>query len=250
VASALTLWLLAIALECVPLARALQTGFLKRYKFFYAYLSFVLVRDLCLLGIYFKWPTLYAWSYWGSELFTVLIGCGLVWEVYKLALARYSGAARVARNVLPALFVLTITRVLVKAWSSPNWIPGGTPLETEGDLRTVQAALLLGLVALLAYYEIPLGRNLKGIVYGYGILLATSLSNLALREHLGKSFQDVWQHLQPVCYLVVVLIWCWALWSYTPVPESPGGPHLELDYQDLRRKIRSARIRLLRDIHP
>src|SRR5260370_38957290 len=103
-----------------------------------------------------------------------------------------------AGSVLACLFILGITRIFVKAWNSPNWIPGRTTLETERDLRIVQLALLIGLVSLFASYAIPLGRNLKGIIYGYGLFIATSVAHLTLRDYLGDSFQLACQYFMPI----------------------------------------------------
>lgn len=246
------LWLGVIALECVPLLRAAEAKFIKCYKLFYLYLAVVLARDLCLLGVYFFWPRFYGYAYWGSEPVSVLMGCGLVWEVYRIAFARYPGASRVARSVLLFLFIIAITRILVQVWNSPTWTPGRTTLEAELNLRAVQTVLLAGLVALFAYYAIPLGRNLKGIIYGYGFFLATRLVNLTLRDYLGDSFQHLWQYIQPACYALVLLVWCGTLWSYAPVPDPELEPGLESDYQALikatRAKFRSAYTRILKDI--
>ena len=249
----LLIWLTAIALEIVPFGRAIAVRFIKQYKIFYVYLGFVLMRDICLMAIYFRWYRLYPYAYWGSEAVSVLLGCGLVWEVYVIALAQYPGAARVARNVLAFVFIFAIGRIFVKAWNNPKWIPDATAFEMERDLRTLQGALLLALVLLFGYYAIPLGRNLKGIMTGYGLLLVTSMVNLTLRNHFGDSFQSQWQYIQPACYLAVLGIWCYALWSYAPVPEE-SEPRLEEHYQALRTRAReglsSARARILRGIHP
>jgi hypothetical protein len=254
VALTLTIWLSAIALELIPLWRAIREKFIGQYTLFYAYLGFVLLRDTSDLAIYFYWARLYPYVYWCCELVSVLMGCGLVWEVYRLAFARFPGAAVVARNVLLSLFVFATARILVKAWESPTWIPGKTAFEIERDLRIVQGALLLGLVALFSYYAIGLGRNVKGIVSGYGLFLATSLVNLTLRYDLGKSFERQWQFIQPACYLLVLGVWCVALWSYAPVPEPEVEPGLEGDYEALRartrEKLSAASARLFRDIHP
>jgi len=248
------LWLLAIALETALLVQAVRGKFLKHYSFFYLYLGIVLTRDLSLLPIYYIWPKAYGYAYWSTEFFSALAGCGLVWEVYKVALAPYPGAARMARHVLPFPFVFAITRVFVKAWNSPNWIPGRTTLETERDLRIVQATLLIGLVALFAYYAIPLGKNLKGIIYGYGLFLATMVVNLSFRDYLGESFHRWAQYIQAVSYLFVLTVWCSALWTYSQIPESEFAPRLEVDYQSLlrttREKLISAQAHLLKGIRP
>jgi hypothetical protein len=247
------LWLTAIALEITAIARAGERRLLRRYKLFYLYLSIVLLQDLSLLCVYFLWPRFYRGTYWGSELLGVAAGCALVWEVYKLALRRYPGALRVAHSLLLFVFIITFTRIVVQVWDSSSWTPGATTLQTELDLRVVQAAMLLGLIGLFAYYSIPLGRNLKGIAYGYGFFLLTSVINLQLRDSLGETFQRLWQYIQPACYLAVLGIWCYALWSYAPVPEE-SEPRLEEHYQALRARAReglsSARARILRGIHP
>jgi hypothetical protein len=252
--ASISIWLIAIVLESAPLVRAVRGGFTKSYKLFYLYLCFMLVRDLCLYAIYFLAPKAYPWSYWTTELAGVLLGCGLVWETYKIALAAYEGAARMARKTLPLLFIFAFARILVQASMSPNWIPGRTPLETEIDLQALQLVLLLGLIALLAYYSIPLGRNLKGILYGYGLFLATNLSGLMLRQSLGDSFHNSWHYIEPASYLCVLAVWCWALWSYAPAPEPEREPSLEADYEALvaatRGKLRVLRARVWRGIQP
>lgn len=250
----ISIWLIAIVLESAPLVRAVRCGFTKHYKFFYTYLGFILLRDLGLLGVYFLASKAYAWSYWSTELVGVVLGCGLVWETYKIALAEYRGAARMARHILPVLFILTAARILVEASLNSNWIPGRTPLEAELDLRIVQVALLFGLLILLAYYAIPLGRNLRGIVCGYALFLVTNLAGLIFREEIGQRFQGVWQYLQPGSYLAVLSIWCWAMWSYAPAPQPEHEPELETDYEALlattKWRLRILRSRVTRGIQP
>lgn len=248
------LWVIALALEITLLLRALLGNFLKQYRCFYLYLSWVLISDLVLLSIYHLWPKAYGYAYWSSQYVSLVVGCAVVWEAYKVALGRYPGAARMARNVLLFMFVLAITRIFVKAWNSLNWIPGRTTLETERDLRSVQLVLLLGLIALFTSYAIPLGRNLKGIIYGYGLFIAASVVHLTLRDYLGNTFERSWEYIQPSCYLLVLLVWCATLWSYAPIPEPAPEPQLEADYESLvattKRKVQLARRYVLKARRP
>jgi hypothetical protein len=243
---------MALALESVLLVRAVQGSALKHYRFFYLYVACVLVRDASLMPIYYLWPKIYGYAYWYSQFLSVVLGCGVVWEVYKVALSRYPGAARMARNALPFLFIFATSRIFVKAWNSPNWIPGSTTLETERDLRIVQMALLLGLVALIAYYAIPLRRDLKGIIYGFSVFVATTLIHLTFGDYLGDSFRFLWPYIQPMAYIFVLLIWCGTLWSYETAPELEINSRLELDYQSLasatKRQLRAAHSYLFKTI--
>ena len=227
------LWLIGLALESLLLVRAVHSSLLNRYKLFYLYLGWVLLGDLLTVPIYYFRPEFYPYVYWCEEFCSVLLGCGVVLEIYRAALSHYPGAAHMARNVILFLFVFSISRVLVKAWNSPKWIPGATTLETERDLRTVQTAVLTGLLALLAYYAIPIGRNLRGIVAGYSFFLGMNLIHLSARDSLGGQFQWIWDYLQPISYVVVLLVWVATLWSYAPSSQPEGGTHLERDYQSL-----------------
>jgi hypothetical protein len=246
------LWLLGLALESVLLVRAIQGNILKHYRIFYLYVACVLVRDASLMPVYYLWPQVYRYAYWYCDFLAVAMGCGVVWEVYKVALSRYPGAARMARNVLPFLFIFATSRMFVKAWNSPNWIPGSTTLETERDLRVVQMALLFGLIALLAYYAIPLRRNLKGILYGFSIYVAITVIHLTIGDYLGESARYLWPYILPVAYIFVLLIWCWTLWSYETAQETEVSSRLEVDYQSLasatRRQLRAAQNYLLKAI--
>jgi len=124
----------------------------------------------------------------------------------------------------------------------------------ERDLRIVQSALLLGLVDLLSYYAVPIGKNLKGMILGFGIFLGTSLVNLTARSYFGDAFQKAWTYIQPLSYLVMLAVWVAALWSYAPAPETAAGSRLETSYQTLlsatRRRFASTRTRVARAIRP
>jgi hypothetical protein len=247
-----TLWLTALTLESVLLVRAIRGNILKQYPFFYLYLSCVLLRDASLMPIYYLWPKIYGYAYWYSEFFSVVVGCGVVWEVYKVALSRYPGAARMARNVLPFLFIVAASRIFVNAWNNPRWLPESTTLEVERDLRILQLVLLLGLAGLIAYYAVPLRRDLKGIIYGFSAFVAITFIHLTFGNSLGGSFRYFWPYVQPMAYLFVLLIWCRTLWSWETAPEVEIDPRLEVDYQSLasatKRQLRAAHGYLLKAI--
>lgn len=238
------LWVLGPVLESLLVIRAVKGNFLKEYKLFYFYIVWVLLRDLSLFAVYHTWAKGYAYAYWYSQFFSVLVGCGVVWEIYRVALANYSGAARMARSVLLFLFVITMSRIAVYAANRGKWLPGQTSLETEREFRIVQSVVLIGLFALLAYYAIPIGRNLKGIMVGYGIFLGTSLIQLTLRDFIGDTFQYWWQYIQPSTYIVVLFIWCYTLWTFAPVQDLSPEVRIEADYESLafetRKQLKAA----------
>jgi len=118
--------------------------------------------------------------------------------------------------------------------------PGRTLFELERNVRTVQAVLLFGILVVVSYYNVPLGKNIKGIVAGYGLYIVTSLSTLAIRAYAGPGFNNAWNVIQPVSFDVSLAIWLIALWSYQPNPAPGPTVPLEEDYEMLARRTRRA----------
>lgn len=250
----LAVWVTTLVLEAVLLLQALRKGLFRKYSLFYAYLSCVLLVSLFLLIIYLAEPIYYAPLYWSGEFVGVVLGCGVVWEIYRQALGHFPGAARMARNVLALILLIVVSKVLANTWDGVVLWPLGTVVEVQRDLRAVQAMVLVGLAIIIAFYRIPLGRSLWGMMVGYGLLIGTSVIILALRVLLGKLFQTAWLYLQPLSYLAVLCVWCATLWSYKTAPVSETDPKIEQDYQLLaeatRKGFLQARACLSRALRP
>lgn len=249
-----SIWFVTLGLELLLLLRALGTGFFQKYMFFYIYVTWVFVLSVARLVVYLNEPGSYSDFYWYTQLPSVFVGCGVIWEIYRQALGQYPGAARMARNVLLFAMLMVLSRVVVHAWSVPAWWRSGMTAEVERNLRTVQAVFLIALVLILAHYAIPLGRNLKGMILGYGFFISTSVVDLTFRIFLGDPFLKWWLYLQPFCYLLVLSVWCWTLWSYHAQPALRTEAKIEDDYQLLaartKRRLLHARTYLGRAMRP
>jgi hypothetical protein len=216
-----TLAWLGIFLECLLLFRGVRSRVLTRFPIFYGYIFFVLLQTLFLLAV--QRTTSYALLYWESQALALAIGSLVIFEIYRVGLRRYPGTAKIARNLLFLVFALTIAKVIVNQGNSGTvWGLAGTTAELERNLRIVQACSLSALVVALLLYRIPIGRHLKGILIGYGLFVVSSVIQLSLLSNLGTSFQKVWTYLQPISYLIFLVIWTAALWS--PVGEEATEP--------------------------
>lgn len=250
---ALSFWLAGVALECTILVRALVVGWFKKCPLFFGYLASVFVQDIFFLVVYsFKFKY-YPPIYWYAEFFSLLMGCGVTWEIFRLILGHYPGAGRMARNVLVIVLLVVLSKGLVGAWNGD--IPwAATMVELERNLRAMQALSLIVLALLIAYYRVPLGRYAKGIFAGYGIFIATMVVTLTLRSSIGQPFQAVWVFLQPHCYAASLGVWCFSLWSDEPSPLEQRQSKIEEDYQALavltRRRLVQAREFLGKAIRP
>ena len=236
------------------LARCLRGRFFTKYPVFYFYLSYVLLESLLRFYVYVVHASRYESFYWYTQFLSVALGYCVIWEIYTQALADYPGVARMARIVLLAVFVVVVAQALVHALSDPVWSAPEIPALLERNLRTAQALLLVGIVGLLLYYAIPVGRNLRGMILGYGLFISASVISLTLRSHLGKGFEPWWHYFQPMAYFAALLIWAATLWSYQPNPQPRTEIKIEPDYELLSEQtakaIAWARSYLLRTVRP
>ena len=88
-------------------------------------------------------------------------------------------------------------------------------------MRLVQAVLLALSVALVLYYEIPLGRNTAGILFGYAGFVIASILILSFREGLGVQFHQIMNYGQAFSYRATLAVWLYSLWNYYPAPIIP-----------------------------
>jgi hypothetical protein len=228
----LTMLVAGITLEFVILFRAFRGETILKYPLFYAYLACVLSvdvsRDVAYFVLHSPW---YRQLYWGTEFLTLLVGYGVILEITRLAFERYEGAERFARAVIFCVFVLIFAYVGLKSLTANDWSPASSVGELERDLRGVQALVIAGVVVVALYYGIRMGRNLIGIVAGYGLFTATAVMTLAVRSYAGPKFDAAWKAILPYSYLACLLVWAIALWSYHPNPGSGPFPPSQTPHQ-------------------
>jgi hypothetical protein len=240
-----SIWWIGIALDSLLLVRGLLGKWAPRYRVFYFYILFVLSQEILRFAAYHRSSRVYFHTYWITEFLGVLVGCGIIFEIYKMGLAAYPGTARMARNVLFLIFVLTFTKACVDSSSDPGWWLAASTLELERDARVVQAVAIAALVALFTIYAVPFGRNLRGIVFGYGIFVTASVVTLKFAALKDSQFPAFWQYLVPASYLFALGFWVAHLWSFQPEPAPAPAQRLERDYQKVaaatRRRLQEAR---------
>src|SRR5262249_46345054 len=128
------IWFLAVALETAILLRGFVNRTLAQYPYFYSYLGYVLLQDFLRMSIYAGHRDLYPQVYWSTQFIGLLFGCGVVWEIYRLALAPFPGAQRVARYAFGLLaLVLLLKTALGMGHAKLNWAASST-VDLERDL--------------------------------------------------------------------------------------------------------------------
>ena len=248
------IWWSGITIEAVILARALYGKLLKQYPAFYAYLMFVWLQSLLRFSVHQTQPRLYPKVFWVTEYLGVLLGCGVAFDIYRVGLRAYPGTARLARNLLAFVLILAFVKATIETGNNPLWWSTTTTLDLELALRVVQALALVALVALFLFYAIPFGRNLRGILLGYGLFLGESVVWLSFVPRTSESFRAFWSHIHASSYFVVLAVWALHLWSYAPNPVPKVAVHLEQEYQRMAaatsRRLQEARGYLAKAVRP
>ena len=241
--------LIGTILQAVLLTRFALNRQIREYSFFLVYLAGSFVGSMTLYLISDAMHGSYPGWYWSIQILTLILGCGIMLEIFKHALARYQGAERFGMAVVIVILGTTVCVALLRTVLSPLSSGLLLELELERDLRMVQALLLLGLMATIFSYGIALGRNMKGMIVGYGLYIGASLVSLAIRFYVKTPLPDRWYGiLQQVSYDLSLIVWLVTLWSYRPNPAPAPSIDLESDYEALvagtKAKIRSVRSHL------
>lgn len=227
------LWWIGNAIEALILARSIKGKLYEKYPAFYFYLSTVLLIELLRFAAYTFQPSLHRLFYWYTEYLVATVGYGVILEIYRHALKSSPGAARMARIFLLGGLAAVILKVMANALSNPVWSPATTLAELERDLRAIQALLLFVIVALLSYYRVPVGRNLKGIAFGYALYVCASVMSLAFGSLPAFALRPEWRYVQRIAYLAALFIWGCTLWSYESIPHAEIEPEIDRNYQIL-----------------
>jgi len=217
----LLLWLAGLLFELLLLVRAVRTKTLTRYFCFYAYIFCIFAVSA---GLYIGRslsPSFYDAWYWPTQFATLAMGCAVVLEIVRQALAAYPGAERIARLASCAVFAVTFCYLEWHVARRMDWSTVNATVELERDLRVIQALVLATVLAIVFYYRIELGKNVTGMIVGFGAYVGVSLTTLELRSFLGPRFNAGWGNLQTISYFFALIVWTVALWSYSPNPKPP-----------------------------
>jgi hypothetical protein len=248
------IWWSGVALEILLLVRGFRGKLTFRYPVFYSYIFYIFLQDILRYVTYQPNGQIYRDLYWTTEFLAMMLGCAVVFEIYRVGLSAYPGAARMTRRALAFVFALALTSALANAANDPRWWVEATYRSIEGTLRTVQAGAIIALVALFLFYSIPFGRNLRGILLGYGVFVAVSVVSLTLSRAGASIPEDMWSYVFPASFLIALCLWVTHLWSYSPNPVPKRAVHLEQEYLRVaaatRRRLQDARGYLARVVRP
>lgn len=230
-------WGLCLLLEGSLLLRAWRTGLLARFPLFYSYIAWVLAKDLLSIPVYLYYPSAYVSFYWTAEFLLAAFSYGVLMEIYGQSLRNYPGVARFFRILLITMFFVIAARVSIGLFG--NWLSFARAIgDLERNLRQLQAVLLCCLLFLFVYYKIPVGKNLRGLMFGYALFIGTDVITLTFMVHPGTPVDHWMRKFEPAFYAVSLIIWSVTLWASRPevAADTPYG--IEHDYQHLAQETK------------
>jgi hypothetical protein len=221
------IWCVSSLFEAALIWRLLQTRLFTQFPVFFGYIAFVFSESIVRVFFYSGDQGVYAWVYWSTEFMALILGCCVMFEVYRKALAPYPGTAKMARNVLLFLFALALARAVNVYLTDPGLLLDVTSLHIERAMRTFQAIAIVSLLSLFLSYSIPFSSHLRGILMGYSLFVSSRVLALAFVGETGKGF---WYFAYSACYITAVGIWLTYLNSAANVPHARESVRLERDY--------------------
>ncbi|HUR46505.1 MAG TPA: hypothetical protein VMZ27_11565 [Candidatus Saccharimonadales bacterium] len=225
----------------------LRSRLLALYPMFYFYLATVALCQLIRIAIINYYKSYYLPVYWYTQFVCVALGFGILWEIYGAVFRHFPGTARMARFLVSFALATVLLNTLIQIATAQS-AGLSSVISLEKNMRLVQAGLLALGIALVIHYEIPIGKNAGGILYGYGAFVITSVLLLSLREHFGPSFYTWWDAGQVLSYRTILAVWLYTLHSYCPAPKVVASPAMAEDYYWLGKTTQTSLAKLKRSL--
>jgi hypothetical protein len=238
------IWLSGAVLEAVLLFRGWKAGLVSRYKFFYAYVAWVLLTQSLGFWFYKHNPSSYLTLYWDTQLVTVAASYAVCVEIFKSALRHSPGVARDAQKLLLVVFVVALSYAGSDFFHRGFSSVARAAADLGAYLSYVEALLLLLMLWLFGRYRISFGRNLLGLTLGYSLWVGIDVVILVLLFLPGNGASVGLRRLAPLVFLITLMIWCASLWSSQPEPLPLAESAIDRDYALLAAKTRAALARL------
>ena len=184
----------------------------------YAVSNFLATAGLYALKAAGGSPRQFFYAYWVCEGIAVLLGFGVVYEIFRTLFGEYSALRRLAiggfRWALTALVLLGIVVAYAQSSGDKNPLMAGVLL-VEETARTIEVGLLMFLFLFSKAFGLHWRQHIFGIAMGLGIFVATELVGVATRAYLGPIAFQTFAVARGVAFDMSVLVWL----GYLLVPE-------------------------------
>jgi hypothetical protein len=222
------LWILPLALQISIALVMWRRKLVSQFPVFFSYTVVVLSRESLLLFLESQ-RRLYAFVYWSGEIFAVLLGLAVIFEILRHILPPNPSFKFVLNSVWALAGIAAIASLLMLILSE-----GGTGADrvfesiilAERSARFLQACLLIAVIALMSRLGLTWHDYSVGIAAGFGVYSALALAGLEFRAHLHFMSDTALVLLNSAAYNVAAVIWAYYIlrpWRGTPVEYLPNA---------------------------
>lgn len=245
----LAICITAVALEFGAVLILLRKSLWRHYPFFSAYAVWLLAANSAIFAtdIWSRSPQvspgLYAAVYWHIDSIDIVLRLLVIWEVFRQTFPRKSGLNRSLSKGLGIAALALLTLACATLWGYQNYTSlRSIHLALDRSFGFVQAIMILGTLAMARYYGVTFGRNIRGIAFGFGGWASILTANSAMVD-LTDSFRHFGDYLRPLSFVLMLIVWIWALWVYEPNPPIRESDAVELNRwtEEWNRTISTAR---------
>lgn len=243
----------AVVLEFSAVLLLLRRSLWRVYPFFFLYAIWLLVGNSAILVVWFR--PFYATAFWYSDKIDIVLRLLVVWEVFRQTFPKNSGLSRSFSKGFGIVAVGLLTVACLTFWGYLNYglsslaytaqarVTSWRPhLALDRSFGFVEALMILGTLVVARYYGVRCGRNIRGIALAFGAWTSISTANNAMID-LANSFVPLFYYLRPFSFVMMLVVWIWALWVYEPNPPIVESDGVELSQwtQDWNRTVSAAR---------
>jgi len=215
--------LLCEFLEALLVWRLWRGGAIRRYPCLCGFVCYDLVRTPALLLVHHFWIARFSSAYLATDVSALFWQFLVFCEIVRSLFLPNSALRRVAWNAFLAVEGFAFPAILALVWGQMSFASPfkSVPSVFEQYSSLCQALLLLTLAALTRYYRVTLGRNIRGVVFSLGPNLLVNAAALASYQ----LFRDIdiiraLEMVPAVAFTGMIAAWLWALWEYSPSPQS------------------------------
>jgi len=209
----------SLAVLSLILLRGALTRSIKTYSYFYTQLAIAFVLGLTAYPIYSFDHKVYGAFYWIAQFATMIFACANIPEILRHAFTRDPTARRFAAFLNVALSLAIAIFISVVVVGPKNWHDARHFERLERDFRSVESLAIVTLLAAVFYFGIPLGRNLTGLLIGFGVYIGSSLLTLSVDSRFPRSLELGWAFLELTSYFISVVIYAFAFWTLHAPPD-------------------------------
>jgi hypothetical protein len=179
-----------------------------KFPIFFTYTLFVFTTEAAKYALD-RSSLFYFYAYWLCEAVGLLLGIGVIFEVFQKLLQPYVALRRTAAVMLSLAVVVLAVMSITVAHGQPtaNRSLMAAMLVAEEATRILEIGLLMFLFIFSTAFGLHWRQQAFGITLGLGLYVAVELIGVSTRAHLGFAAAGTFAALRVSAFACSLLVW-------------------------------------------